>query len=760
MTRLRSPQFAIVFTAALHGIAILGADLPSVALRADSAGHLELAWWGETGIRYTVESSTTMENWAQARAPFRGVGQPLTSVVRFAEEVGTSCFWRLRAEPVQTDLFWQPVPFRTAAQKAAGFAGGEMGQMPFTMAYAPSRPARMAIGIDTAGVYLSEDAGATWTIRRTGLYSNGVQSVAFDPVNPDILLAAGTVSESGKSNAAADGIYRSTDAGLSWNRVLPAAYLRDLAQDQYFVFADPGIGSARTILAVTHTSGASPGGIYRSTDGGDTWTAYPGTGGPTGGLARALVRHPVSGTLWLAGSFGIYRSNNLGTTWHQVLADSVFGFTLHPTYSYIAYAGPETGGILRTDDGGTTWTPKNSGLPYKTDAGRYHTFTSLSRGPTTLYAAAHHWGGSIPRSTDDGETWKTYKFDDAFYEGRYFGEPVIAHPAEPDTAWFLSSLHVTHDGGRSWHVTGAGLSGSRRPGRTSIAQRVDEPDTMMFCHIDFCTSLTTDGGDTWTYRPKNPNPKTASAIACDPRGPTYLAGFGTWNTRTLYRTTDAGVTWSLVLQSGAELPQADFSAIFWHPTQPVVYAGAWRSEQNGADETWEPLAYPVRALFRGNGDIVYALASSPSRVLKSVDRGRTWFEVGSLPNPTRGLSDIDVDPIDPNHLYVATGFGVFVYDGTGWTERATTSGFAKNHFGSLDLRVIAADPTRPGVVYAGQRCNDLGVGNGVFRSLDYGATWKNLNLNLGPELSIWGLTVTPFGEVWLGTDHGNFRLRE
>ena len=215
-----------------------------------------------------------------------------------------------------------------------------------------------------------------------------------------------------------------------------------------------------------------------------------------------------------------------------------------------------------------------------------------------------------------------------------------------------------------------------------------------------------------------------------------------------------------MLQDGAELPQAEFSAVFWHPTQPVVYAGAWRSEHNGADETWEPLAHPVRAMFRGNGDIVYALAAGPSRVLKSVDSGRTWSEVGSFPNPTRGLSDIDVDPVDENRLYVATGYGVYVYDGARWTERATTAGFAKNYFGSLDLRTIAADPTRPGVVYGGQRCNYLGVGSGVYRSLDYGATWENLNLNLGSELSVWGLTVTAFGEVWLGTDHGNFRLRE
>lgn len=735
-------------------------------LQSDSAENLQLHWSGKAGKRYVVESSTDLNNWTATRAPLRGTGAPLVSIVHTAGNAEPSKFWRiLESDPIAAPA-WQLVPLRTAAQKAAGFAGGETGQMAFALTLAPSQPNRMALGIDTAGVYLSEDAGAHWEFRRTGLFANGVQSVAFDPVNADTLFAAGTLSSTTTSNATADGIYRSTDAAKSWQRVYSAAYLRDTAQNQYFVFTNPTGGVSRTILAVTHQYGSSPGGIVRSLDGGDTWAPYPGTGGPSAGLHRALLRHQITGTLWLAGNFGVYRSDDTGATWIRCLADPVSGIALHPDNPAIVYVGPDSGGVLRTDDGGTTWVSKNKGLPYNSNASRYYTFTSLSRGPTSLFASPHCWGGSIPVSANDGDTWTLHSFEAAFYEGRYFGEPVLAHPTEGNTAWYMSSLHVTHDGGLTWRYTGADLSGSRRSGRSSIAVRPGEPDKMMFFHTDFCASLTTDGGDTWSYRPKNPNPKSASAGACDPHGPTIIAGIGSWETRTLYRTVDDGLTWSLVRQNGAELPAAGFEAIFWRSRAPVVYACDWRSERTGVDDSWEPMEHPVRAMFPGNGDIVYSFSNSSqtgnrhSYVYKSVDRGRHWSVVGTLPEGNQGLTDIDVDPVDENRLYASCGWGVFVYDGNKWTRYADAAGLVRNHFGLIDMRFIAADPTRPGVVYIGERNNYAGVGSGVFRSLDYGVTWTNLNLNLGPELSIWGLTVTPTGEVWLGTDHGNFRLRE
>jgi photosystem II stability/assembly factor-like uncharacterized protein len=78
---------------------------------------------------------------------------------------------------------------------------------------------------------------------------------------------------------------------------------------------------------------------------------------------------------------------------------------------------------------------------------------------------------------------------------------------------------------------------------------------------------------------------------------------------------------------------------------------------------------------------------------------------------------------------------------------------------NLNYHSIAVDPTRPGVVYTGQNESWVGVAQGVFRSMDGGDSWQNITLNLGPDLTVWAITVSPHdGTVWLGTDDGNWKL--
>jgi hypothetical protein len=154
---------------------------------------------------------------------------------------------------------WKGVPLWTAAQKRAGFAGGEMGQMGFCLAISKKDPRRLAMSLDTAGIYVSLDAGATWQVRRSGLRSNGANSVAFDPENADVLYAAGNknLPSDDPYDPIADGIYRSSDLGVTWQRVFQAGFRRSAGQNEYFAFADPSGGVSRTIWA--HTTRVSSG---------------------------------------------------------------------------------------------------------------------------------------------------------------------------------------------------------------------------------------------------------------------------------------------------------------------------------------------------------------------------------------------------------------------------------------------------------------------------------------------------------------------
>jgi photosystem II stability/assembly factor-like uncharacterized protein len=145
-------------------------------------------------------------------------------------------------------------------------------------------------------------------------------------------------------------------------------------------------------------------------------------------------------------------------------------------------------------------------------------------------------------------------------------------------------------------------------------------------------------------------------------------------------------------------------------------------------------------------------------ILRSRDQGETWNPLpGSITSIT--FRDVDVDPVDPDRLYAASDFGVWVFDGTGWSVRDARHGLATTAYGNLNYHSIAVDPTRPGVVYTGQNESWVDVAEGVFRSMDGGDSWQNITLNLGPDLTVWAITVSPHdGTVWLGTDDGNWKL--
>ena len=652
---------------------------------------------------------------------------------------------------------WVAVPLRAPAQKEAGFPGGEMGQMGFCLTISKKDPSRLAMGLDTAGIYISLDGGASWQIRRRGLRSNGAASLAFDPENATVLFAAGNKSIPGTDpyhDADADGIYRSIDLGSSWQRVLRAGFRRSSGQNEYFALADPSGGVSKTIWAITHDTG-----LVKSADGGSTWAAV--STAPASGDGSAILRDPAGGTLWLAASKGLWRSHDSGATWAKMAgglpSGAVKGLALHPSRSSIVYAALGTDGVWRTADGGEGWQKISNGLP----AGDW---TRLARGPGSILWADASETDSLPyRTADEGASWSASSTGrDGYYPVKWYSEGLVAHPTDGNCAYFIPELRITRDGGRTWPIHGAGVSGSRMSSRTAVAFRPEDPKRMMLFHTDWGSSFTADGGDTWHWRPA---PRQSFGAWTQPGGAydsipgsrKLVTAVGGWDEQVLCLSLDDGQSWHVV-----DSTRRAYTFFAWHPRNgAVVYVGhaggALRSE-DGA-HTWQAVEQPIRAMFRGDGEIVYALvrpSATTSRILKSTDRGRRWFQVGA--DIDAQVRDIDVDPVNSDWIYAAGIGGVWVFDGLTWSTRGTADGLEPDSFGGLSYGSVAACPRTPGVVYAAQNVCWRGVGRGVYRSKDHGRTWRNLNLNLGDDLTVWGIAVTPDGTAWLGTDHGTFKL--
>ena len=142
---------------------------------------------------------------------------------------------------------------------------------------------------------------------------------------------------------------------------------------------------------------------------------------------------------------------------------------------------------------------------------------------------------------------------------------------------------------------------------------------------------------------------------------------------------------------------------------------------------------------------------------RSEDQGQNWTP---LPGAKVGSNnEIEFDPENSNRLYAATGSAISIWDGKSWSVRDERHGLQRNAFGGFGFDKLAVDPKRPKVIYAGQRYSWVGVAGRVFRSTDGGDHWENVTRNLGPDLTVWALTVSPHdGFVWLGTDYGNWKL--
>jgi len=291
-----------------------------------------------------------------------------------------------------------------------------------SLAVDPHNPSHFYAGVASGGVWKTDNDGITWTpvFDKEGSYSIGV--VALDPKDPSIVWVGTGESNSQRSVAYGDGVYRSEDGGKSWTNV--------------------GLKKSEHIgRIVIHPK--------------DTSTVYVAAQGP----------------LWAAGGDrGLYKTTDSGKTWKKVLEISentgVTDVVLDPENPDVIYAaayqrrrhvwtmidgGPESA-IYKSTDAGATWNKLKSGLPTE-DMGRI----GLAVSPVdhnVVYAEieAANGAGGIFRSNDRGATWERRNPYDA--TAMYYSQ-IIADPRHVDRIYIMGVfLQVSDDGGKTLHRLG------------------------------------------------------------------------------------------------------------------------------------------------------------------------------------------------------------------------------------------------------------------------------------------------------------------
>jgi photosystem II stability/assembly factor-like uncharacterized protein len=590
------------------------------------------------------------------------------------------------------------------------------------------------------GVYKSTDAGRSWT--HMGLQdTRHLARVRIHPHNPDLVYVAALGHVYGPNMQR--GVFRSADGGKTWDHILfrsDRAGAIDLSMDP---------GNPRLLYAAiwdahrtpwSLTSGGPDSGMYRSTDGGDTWTELTASPGlPTGlkGRIGVAVSPAKAGRVWAlveAEDGGLFRSDDAGATWQRLSDDR----NLQLRFWYYGHVfadphDPDTVYVLniqawKSTDGGRTFTQLT------TPHGDNHDLWIDPRRPQRMIEGND--GGACV-SFNGGASWSTiynqptaqfyHVAADTHFPYRLYGtqqdNSAICVPSRSDRGAILSGECYFVGSSESGYiavrpdnpdVVYSGAIGSA-PGGGGVLLRYDHHTGQVRIITVWPEVYGGWGAKDLKYRFQWTYP-----IVLSPHDPNilYVAG------NVLFRSTDEGMSWEAI---SPDLTRNDVAKL-----EPS--GGPITRDTTGAEHYCTIFAFVESPHERG----VFWAGSDDGLLHLSRDGGRTWDDVTpkELPDWTL-ISMIEVSPHDPATAYVAaTRYKfddplpyLFKTADYGKSWRKITDGIPAHDF----TRVIREDPGRPGLLYAGTE-------TGVYVSFDGGGSWRSLRLNL-PAVPVYDLLV-------------------
>jgi len=588
-----------------------------------------------------------------------------------------------------------------------------------------------------SGINKSTDGGLTWEPKNKGIIGVGIDNfypifcATIHPHNSNVIWI-GTKQFKG--------IYKSADGGETWTRLVkgipdPEGQYAMLTFRQFTVDPNnPDVVYASAEIEPDQFN-YSKGKIFKTTDGGQSWfEVWDG-----GSLVRHIVIDPANTDIIYAGT-GIFDR-------------------------FTAYGKLE--GVIKSTDGGKTWFNINNGL-------RNLTINALAMHPenpnillvgTGRINFAHEvegdTQGNIARTTDGGKTWTEV----------LGGEEINCInsidfcPSNPNIVYAAGNrndFYVSTDAGKTWKRKFYGVE-NQAPGLPlGIAIHPHNPQVIYLNNYGGGVFKSTDGGDTWVMSSSGYTGARIYGVVMRPDNP-YIV-YATEDMG-IFKSSNGGKDWLPICASGGN------RALAANPINPdelligsegmgtIIRSSdggkTWREVLNFYDPDWQ----------YGHG--IYCIAYSPSKpnivyagaqqkdeyfllragtdfstdpnarsygVFKSTDGGKSWriTKARGLENTTKNISSIAIHPHDPDIVYIGIRYnGVYKSTDGGESWEPKNNGLL-----SLDVRSLAINPKHPNILYAG-----LGEGVGIFKSTDGGETWKEINKGIQVECPSYLLRV-------------------
>jgi len=650
----------------------------------------------------------------------------------------------------------------------------------------PGNPSVWYVAVGSGGVWKTDNAGTTWTPVFDNQASYSIGCVTLDPSNPEVVWVGSGENVGGRHVGYGDGIYRSTDGGQNWTNM-------GLRQTEHISRIIVHPGDPNTVWVAAQGPLWSKGGergVYKTTDGGRTWQRTLGDAEWTGATdllidprdpkrlyAATWQRHrTVAGYLGGGPGTAIYRSEDGGSTWTKLSqglpAGSMgkIGLALSPQQSDVVYAAIEldrrSGGVFRSANRGESWTKMSAEVSGGTGPHYYQELYACPHRFDRIYLVSNY----LVRSEDGGKT-----FSRVNVQNKHVDDHAIAfRPDDPNyllvgcdgglyesfdlsRTWkYVGNLPVTQfykiavdDAAPFYNVYGGTQDNNTQggPSRTDNKHGIRNSDWFVVIGGDGHQPATEPGNPDIVYgqwqqgnlmrydRRSGENvyiqPMAApgepaerwnwdAPIVVSPHDPTHLY----FASQRVWKSTDRGDTWTAI--SGDLTTQTERIATPFYGT-PQGWDNAWDLYAMSNYSTITSLG--VSPLQPG---LIYA-GTDDGLIQVSEDEGRNWrkINVGSLPGlpATAFVNDIKADLHQANTIYAVFDnhkfgdYSPYLYrsDDKGRTWTRISANLPER---TLLWRIVQ-DHVQPELLF-------LGAEFGVWFSHDGGKSWQALQGGLPP----------------------------
>jgi len=634
-----------------------------------------------------------------------------------------------------------------------------------------SNPKIIFVGTASGGVWKTTNNGTTWepVFDKEGVSTIG--DLAIAPSDPSVVWVGSGEPNNRQSSSWGDGAYKSIDGGKTWKNV-------GLEKTHHIgrIVIHPRNPDVVYVAALGHLWGPNPErGVYKTTDGGKTWSQVLKINEDTG--VSDIAMDPESPDILYAAAYERRRTP--------------FGFN----------GGGTDSAIYKTIDGGATWKKLTKGLPYENggETGRIG-LDIYRKDPNIVYAVVQHEKGGTFRSEDKGETWK--KMGDTDPRPSYYSQ-VRIDPNNDLRIWELGApMFYSEDGGKTFTTQRVrSIHGDYH------AMWIDPADSNhMIVGSDGGIHWSYDAGKSWDFL------NTIAIgqfyeIALDNEKPYDICGGlqdnGSWCGPSQTTTRDGIVNEDWQVIHGGD----GFYAAIDNVEPWIVYTESQdgyisrRDLRTGQQRSIRPEAKATEPHYRFQWNSPVAISAHDHNAVyyggnylfKSTDRGDTWTRLGGdlttgadrnklqifgkTPDKKTlsrhdGVQDyptittLSESPLTPNVLWVGTDDGnVQVTRDGGKTWKNLAGKFPGLHPGTYVSRVVASKAAEGAafVTFDGHRSDDYSIY--IFATTDYGENWKAIRngipdsagtvhvLREHPRNSNLLFAGTEFG-LWVSWDRG------